>query len=154
MVIPEDEANVQIVNGFIQHHAVNPRQLGVESPAGGWAPVLTLFEKSFLRYLRNYPDGYVVLLLDFDDDVDARRSKCRERIPEEFKERVFILGTRDEPEALRRDIGKSLESIGKDLEDDCARTVSDHWDQADLAHNVPELRRMNPIIRPILFPGG
>ena len=35
-VIPEDEANRQLVNGFILHDAVADRVVQVRAPAGGW----------------------------------------------------------------------------------------------------------------------
>ncbi len=154
VVIPEDEANLQLVNGFISYFAVNSRQLGLESPAGGWQPALTLFESSYVQYLRNYPKGNVLLLIDFDSQGDARRTTCEGKIPDDLKGRVFVLGTRDEPESLRREIKLSLESIGESAARDCAQNQTQFWGHEHLIHNLTELARLLPIAHPILFPGA
>jgi hypothetical protein len=154
VVIPEDEANLQLVNGFIGYFAVNSRQLGLESPAGGWMPALTLFRSDYITYLRKHRQGYVVILIDFDGQGDARRATCEEEVPDDLKGRVFVLGTRDEPEALRREIKQSLESIGESAARDCAQNHTHFWGHDHLTHNLTELARLLPIAHPILFPGA
>lgn len=154
VVIPEDEANLQLVNGFISYYAVNSRQLGLESPAGGWQPALTLFETDYVRYLRNYPHGNVVLLIDFDGQGATRRAACEERVPDDLKGRVFVLGTRNEPEVLRREVKLSLESIGESAARDCEQNQMQFWGHEHLTHNLPELARLLPIAHPIFFAGA
>ncbi len=154
VVIPEDEANLQLVNGFIGYFAVNSRQVGLESPAGGWMPALTLFETDYVSYLRKFQKGNVVVLIDFDGEGDTRRTTCEQKVPDDLKERVFFLGTRDEPEALRREIKLSLESIGESAARDCAQNQTQFWGHDHLTHNLTELSRLLPIAHPILFPGA
>lgn len=154
VVIPEDEANLQLVNGFINYFAVNSRQLGLESPAGGWMPALTLFESDHVSYLRRYKKGNVVILIDFDGEEDARRTYCENRIPDDVKPRTFLIGTRNQPEDLRREIKLSLESIGESAARDCAQNQTHFWGHDHLTHNLTELARLLPIAHPILFPGA
>jgi hypothetical protein len=152
-VIPEDDADRQLVNGFVLQHSVDDRQIGINPPAGGWGRVLDVFEQEFVQYLRNFKAGHVLMLIDFDERGEDRRSRCEERIPDDLKSRVFLIGTSDTPEDLRQALGLSLEEIGTALADDCVRDVPGHWEHPHLAHNIPELRRMTPLVRPILFRG-
>lgn len=43
LVLPEDDANRQIANGFILHPNVNSRAIQVLPPSGGWRKVLEDF---------------------------------------------------------------------------------------------------------------
>jgi hypothetical protein len=45
----------------------------------------------------------MVLLIDFDNR-ENRLSYAQSQIPDDLKERVFILGVQSEPENLKRDI--------------------------------------------------
>lgn len=99
-VIPEDDANRQLANGFLQSHTVNIRAIGINPPAGGWTNVLDVFEDEFVPYLRKWQHAHVVMLIDFDNTND-RGSKCDQRIPDDLKQRVFVLSSRENPERLK-----------------------------------------------------
>ena len=49
-VLPEDDANRQMANGFHQQ-VMQERQMQVLQPAGGWAKVLNLFESEHVTVL-------------------------------------------------------------------------------------------------------
>ena len=151
VVILEDDANRQLANGFKNHWAVAQRNLVVQPEAGGWRAVLDVFESDHVPSMRKNHSLIVVLLLDFDEKGEDRRSTCEERIPDDLKERVFLLGASDAPEDLKKAMKMTLEQIGTALADDCNLALSDQWAQSHLAHNIPELQRMTPIIRPIHF---
>lgn len=153
-VIPEDEADRQLVRGFLQHHAVDFRAVGVNEPAGGWQRALEMFEEEFVPYLRNYPASQVVLVIDFDDKFEPRFTDCSQRIPEDLKARVFVIGSKDEPETLRTELKMSFETIGRTLAEDCGQDDLGRWSNPHLAHNLAELQRLIPNIKPILFPGA
>ena len=121
LLIPEDDANRQLANGFILHHAIVTRAIGApDHNRRRPGHVLAVFADEYLAYLRSYKDAYVILLIDFDGD-DDRRTKCEQSIPADVKPRVFLVGSRDEPEAVKRDVPGSLEAIGMRLAEECYR---------------------------------
>src|SRR4051794_21703848 len=87
-VIPEDDRDRELANGFIGNLWVNDRQAKVMPVAGGWFSVLEKFKAEYIPYLRTYDQGYVVLLIDFDEDYDSRFSQFADQIPKEIKDRV------------------------------------------------------------------
>jgi hypothetical protein len=149
-VIPEDDANNQLVNGFLLHYSVNVRAIGIDPPAGGWGRVLDLFEQKFVPYLRQWSLSHVVMLMDFDD-TDDRKTICEKRIPDDLKQRVFVPGTKDNPEALKRELNVGFESIGEGLAGDCLREDCGQWNNTHLVHNRDELLRMSEVMKPIIF---
>jgi len=74
-----------------------------------------------------------------------------ERIPNDLKDRVFILGVGDEPEKLKSFTCMSFEKIGEKLAQDCVDNINDLWNHDLLKHNETELERMRKSIRPFLF---
>ena len=71
-VIPEDEADEEIANGFALHERVDVRRIQVMPVAGGWSNVLAIFREEYIPRLRKYPLGHVVMLIDFDGQGGAR----------------------------------------------------------------------------------
>jgi hypothetical protein len=156
LVVPEDEANRQIANGFLLDPHLDGRRIQVLPPSGGWKRVVRAFTDVHVREMRRYPARRMVLLIDFDRDRQ-RLSGVRDKIPVDLSDRVFVLGVISEPEHLRTTTGKTFEEIGKALADDCAndtRTV-DGWGHDLLSHNEAELDHMDrtvPPVRQVLFP--
>jgi hypothetical protein len=132
------------------HPGVDARKIQVLPEAGGWSAVLDRFNKDHAPTMRKFAEGRFLLLLDFDEAPD-RLEVVRAKIPEDLRERVFVLGVRTEPEALRAKLGISLESIGSDLAKDCALDTYKSWSHELLAHNVGELERLRASVRPFLF---
>ena len=114
-VIPEDDRNRQIADGFVLHHQVNNTRIQVVPVAGGWAKVLATFREEYISTLRNYANAHVVMLIDFDDQVEARKTRFESKIPAEYRSRVFLVGSRHEPETLKRAIHMGFEKIGESL---------------------------------------
>jgi len=152
LVLPEDDANRQLANGFLLHPGVDPGRIQVLTPAGGWVKVLEAFDRDQLANLRWLPDRYLLLVIDFDGDVD-RMGDVKARIPEDVRGRVFILGARHEPENVRRALSRigSLEKIGTALAGNCQGDEPAVWTHPELACNTAELERMKPIVEPWLF---
>ena len=148
LVLPEDDANRQIANGFLLE-LEQIRQVQLLNEAGGWIEVLDRFESEQIAYLGKYRHGSIVLLIDFDCDP-GRLSKAKGRIPEHLINRVFILGAWAEPEKLKPDLG-SYETIGRQLAMDCRYGATATWGHELLRHNSTEVDRMREQIRPILF---
>ncbi|RUS94257.1 hypothetical protein [Trichormus variabilis] len=100
--------------------------------------------------MRQYPQRMIVLLIDFDDCED-RLSYIKSYIPEDIKNRVFVLGVQSNPESLKRDIQKSFEAIGEALATDCSENKNELWGHNLIIHNKPELERMIKFVKPFLF---
>ena len=149
-ILPEDDANRQIANGFIQDLNVNARAIQILPIANGWKKVVDKFMNDHVRKMRQYPQSMMVLLLDFDECED-RLIYVKSHIPEDIKNRVFVLGVQSNPESLKRDIQKNFEAIGESLATDCAENKNELWGHPLLIHNKTELERMIVSVKPFLF---
>jgi hypothetical protein len=152
IVLPEDDANRQLANGF--HLLVEwnrQRQMRVLPVAGGWNEVLNLLNTDHAGEMDRWPQRLMVLLIDFDA-VANRLQDVQARIPERLRERVFVLGSWTEPEALRNAGLGSYEGIGSAMADDCRLGTQAIWGHALLRHNANELDRLRGPVCPILFP--
>ncbi len=151
-VLPEDDANRQIAQGFTLEDTVKPRSIHVLPAAGGWTAIRDSFEHSLNGELLKYPACLMVLLVDFDDRGPKRADDVLSGVADEMRDRVFVLGARGEPERLKTGLGMSFERIGRALAKECIEEKREVWAHELLAHNRGELDRMVPRIRPILFP--
>lgn len=151
MVLPEDDANRQMVNGFLLAPSLNARAIQVLLVADGWVNVFERFKTSHIGPLRKYPDRHLVLLIDFDGQVEDRMTRFQQTCPDDVRDRVYLLGVRDEPEPLRKDCGVSLEKIGERLGQACADGEEGLWAHTMLAHNQAELNRLIANVKPFLF---
>src|SRR5262249_13953650 len=149
LVLPEDDANRQLANGFLLDQSLSTRKIQVLEEAGGWNEVLNRFRSDHIIEMHRYPHRFMVLLIDFDGRED-RLDNAKAIIPDHLKDRVFILGTWSEPEALRQDLG-SYETIGLKMAKDCREETDTTWGHNLLRHNASELDRLRMHVRPILF---
>lgn len=151
LVLPEDDANRQLANGFLLK--LDPSvltRIQVLEEVGGWHEVLNRFESDHVREMDRYANRFMVLLIDFDAD-DGRLNDAKNRIPDHLAERVFVLGALSEPERLRSAGLGSYEGIGSALAQDCREDTDRTWSHDLLRHNVSELTRLRERVRPILF---
>lgn len=151
LVLPEDDANRQLANGFLNEPALNLRAIQVLPVAGGWAKVRDEAMRSHFSKLQNYPMRHLVLLVDFDGHFEERIAHFQAMIPAELSERIYLLGVADEPESLRTAQGVSLERIGERLASACTRDEPGLWSDPLLRHNLPELDRLIGSVKPFLF---
>ena len=149
-VLPEDDANRQIANGFWLDEFLASRRLHVLEEAGGWHQAVERFLNVYARQMELTPTRVMVLLLDCDKHPE-RPEQVRDRIPTHLRDRVFILGVLSEPEALKSELG-SFESIGLSIARGCREGSTAFWEHPLLRHNGAEINRLNKIARPILFP--
>jgi hypothetical protein len=151
LVLPEDDANRQLANGFhLQVLRDRQRQMQVLRVAGGRDRVLRLFQAEHATEMRECKHRYMVLLIDFDNDA-ARLQNAQAMIPEDLRDRVFILGSWSNPEALKRAELGSYEDIGSKMAQDCREETNTIWGHELLRHNTGELDRLREHVRPILF---
>ncbi|WP_254564746.1 hypothetical protein [Oscillatoria sp. HE19RPO] len=152
LVLPEDDADRQIANGFINHYSVNATAIQLLPPSGGWEDVLNDVNTVHGPEMQNIPHRMLVLLIDFDNHK-KRLTKVKARIPDALQSRIFVLGVMRNPEDLRRELKrtKTFEEIGKALAQDCADNQQTFWNHELLRHNHPELERLRSSVRPFLF---
>lgn len=150
-VIPEDDANRQLANGFILDDFVDDKCIDVRPPCGGWPNVLDEFVDIHVRHLRDYPLRHLVLLIDFDDQFERRLQHFKNHFPGDVADRVYVLGTLSEPERLRVAVGQSLEDIGERLANACGNNVDDLWHHELVQHNETERARLMASVKPFLF---
>jgi hypothetical protein len=149
LVLPEDDANRELANGFQRAPELDARRIQILEEAVGWGAVLHHFQQDHVPAMDKYAARFMVLLVDFDER-EHRLDIVKASIPDRLKERVFVLGTWSEPEKLRQAIG-SYESIGLALAKDCRNDTNETWAHDLLSHNADELERLRKHVRPILF---
>ncbi len=148
-LLPEDDANIAIANGFVLHDRVASRMVQTMNPVNGWPHFHRVFEQEYEPLLRRYGAGHLLMLVDFDG-VAERRSELEKFVPEELRPRIFIMGSKITPELLRREVGMSFEVLGKRLAIECDKPDG-LWNHEHLIHNRPELERLIAVVKPFLF---
>ncbi|HVK64952.1 MAG TPA: hypothetical protein VM694_10770 [Polyangium sp.] len=139
LILPEDDANRQIANGFF---LVFPdRNIQREHPADGWGHVRDAFKRQYNRVMQKYPECLMVLLVDFDNQAD-RRAAVTSEVLDSLRDRVFVLGSYVHPEKLKSALGMSYEKIGKSLARECVEGTGDTWGHPLLRHNSRDLMRI------------
>lgn len=151
-VLPEDDANRQMVNGFLLDASLSDNRIRVLEEAGGWSETLDRFCSIYAAEMDRFPERLMVLVIDFDGKTD-RLVIAKGRIPQHLAERVFILGALKEPEDLKRELG-SYETIGLAMARDCREGSNAIWAHEQLRHNAAEIARLYAQVRPILFPAA
>ena len=91
------------------------------------------------------------MLIDFDGQIDERRAEFEQAIPEDLKARVFVVGSKHEPETLKKSLNIGFEKIGESLADDCDAGTAELWDHEQLQHNDAERQRLVQTVKPFLF---
>jgi hypothetical protein len=120
LVLPEDDANRQLANGFLLDQSVSIRRIHVLPVAGGWRKVLNSFESEHVREMDRYSKRFMVLLIDFDGHED-RLAYAKSVVPVRLIDRVVVLGVLTEPEDLKKAGFGSYETIGMALAKDLPR---------------------------------
>lgn len=151
LVLPEDDADRQLANGFhLETDWMFQRQMQVLPEAGGWREVVNLFTAEHISGMDRYLTRFMILLIDFDDHLE-RFEEVHQAVPARLRGRVFILGSLSEPEDLKRAALGSYEEIGASMAQDCRQGTNETWSHDLLRHNYEEVERLRISVRPILF---
>ncbi len=148
-VLPEDDANRQVANGFYLDEGLIERQFYVLEEAGGGREVIERFCSIYAAEMDRIPARFMVLLIDFDNRTD-RLQLLENRIPAHLRDRVFVLGALSEPEDLKQDLG-SFEMIGLTIARECREDADSIWNHRLLRHNAAEIGRLRTRVRSFLF---
>lgn len=146
--LPEDDANKDILNGLIVKLSTN--QIRVLNVAGGWSKAIEQFKSTHVQNLRRYTVRHFVLVIDIDKS-ETRIKDFLNEVPVDLSERVFILGTWSEPEELKAKLQCNYEKIGNQIAEECKNDSIDFWNHELLKHNMDELRRLNLVMKKIIF---
>jgi hypothetical protein len=140
-----------MVNGFSTLLEINERQFYVYDLARGWERGKETLLKLSKGYMREYPSSYALLIVDFDGNAH-RGSEIKNQIPEEVRDRVFVVGVLNEPENLKNSTGMKFEQLGLQIAEGCKDSNIDFWERQELlAHNVDEIRRLSKAVRNLFF---
>ncbi|NWH05342.1 hypothetical protein [Desulfobacter latus] len=153
LIFPEDEANSKIALGFVLCSYVREDKVQILPYTKGWKKVIEKFKSYHIPQLKKYISRRLLLLIDFDNDLN-RLSKVKSEVPEDLMDRVFILGTKTEPEKLKQAINpiRSFENIGKKLADECVDLENGGlWEHELIIINKHERKRLIEEVRPFLF---
>ena len=149
-VIPEDDANRQMAVGFEKDDRIRARAIQIVAPAGGWVKALEKLEVDYFTLLRSNQNSHVLVLIDCDAKSN-RINNAFAKVPSEIKERVFILGTLNEPEVLKRSLNTPLEKIGELIIEECFDANQKIWQHEQLKHNATEVARLKSVLFNIVF---
>lgn len=153
LVLPEDDADRNLALGFLRHSTIDDANVHLLTSARGWVRVVDEFVNVHALELTKYPLRYIVLVIDFDED-SKRYAIVSDRIPDELRDRVFVLGAWSNPENLHKAQKMSLNSIGTVLAEECVSGSMRLWNCEELKHNDAELRRIGDSLRPVLRPSS
>jgi len=143
VVLPEDDAYRQLMNGVKLAPSVNALCIEVHKPLRGWEKVLGAMT-DWAPSLDRFPEMHLLLLIDFDNDFTTRYQRFVEQSRQiGCFDRTFLLGIdHREAEDLKRAQRNSFESLGKSLVEGCPDRTSPLWNEAHLGCNRPEIERM------------
>ncbi len=148
-VIPEDDADRQIANGFLEDFRVQ-NAFQVMPPAQGREKVLSQIIEVYVPILQKYKQLKVIGVLDFDGRKDRYEQKLQE-IPNGVRERVFLLGTLNNPEKLKASAGLHFESLGEKLAQECCDANFELWNNEQLVFLKDEVLRAKEELWTVLF---
>ena len=146
LIVPEDDANKDLALGFFRGAwDIKARSFYVEDVAGGWGSARDRLG-SLCEKMKQDRFRHVLVLVDFDQSATRREEVLRD-VPEECRDRVYVLGVWSEPEALQAALGHaSREKIGEALARECEDGTDAHWSHELLSHNAAEVARLRPLI--------
>lgn len=150
IVVPEDDANRQIANGFEQIASLVGAQFRIATVSGGWTRVREDLLARYSQHLKRYPMALLLLLVDFDG-TSNRVEEVKRDLDPSLMGRVFVLGAKTNPEDLRRAMNLSFEAIGLEVGKACLGENASLWCHELLQHNQPELQRLEASVKPFLF---
>ena len=144
---PEDDANRQIVNGFVMKLSMEAQsKIHVDKPANGYHKALEFIRDANLE---RYPQRRLLVVIDYDRSVELRQRLVNDYAA--ICDRVFVLGAQRDAEALKRSLQKSFAKCGAAIADDCASCACELWNNSTLNHNREFLDRLCPEIARELF---
>lgn len=148
-VIPEDDADRQLANGFVLHHEVSG-EVQIVKEAGGWIKVIETITEEYVPLLKQNPNAHVLGIIDCDNDGE-RIKKLLDDFPSDVQDRIFLLGVFDDPQQFKISVQKPFETIGETLAEECFTEELHLWHHTHLQHISTEIERAKRCLKPIVF---
>lgn len=156
-ILCEDEINQNFAKGFIlglnSYQFLHPQIETIKDVAGGWNKAVNGLNEVWLNQLKQ--NKYLFLLILIDSDGNSNRlNAVLSTIPNDLKERVFVMGCLDEPETLKQQSHAAIkqmdkkekvsdEAVGKVLFQHCKDNPENNlWHSDELKHNLAEIERL------------
>lgn len=149
-IIPEDDANRQIAVGFEKDFRIKTRTIQTLPVAGGWTLAVEKLLTEYVSILRSNSKSHVVVLIDSDNQPD-RINKSLADVPDDVRDRVFILGAFREPESLKAAANLHFEQIGERLAEECYVGDTNLWGHDEFSHISNEVSRAKDSLRSLIF---
>lgn len=151
IVLFEDQAYKDIFLGF---EMFDHKQISMKPVFQGFDDVffqLTNSDSLTSKELRQYNSSYVLALIDADLDSqsESKINQLRDALPNEYKDRIFIMGSKYEAEHIKRAIineGK-WEKISQKLENSCRAGDCKLWEDEMLKHNIGEIISLKKVFK-------
>jgi hypothetical protein len=83
--------------------------------------------------------------------IQIRRNDFEVSIPDDLKDRTFVIGASETPELLRQSLNEDWETIGLSLADECYKDTCLLWGHEQLKHNEPDRLRLLRHVKSVLF---
>ena len=104
------------------------------------------FKNDHIPDMNKFPGRYMILVIDFDKYDDRAEKIQNFDIPDTLRDRVFIIGSRTNPQSLKKELKMNGEEIGEAIARSCAEKTGTIWDHPLLKHNQAEIDRLRPVI--------
>ena len=156
-ILCEDEINQNFAKVFIlglnNHQLLSPQIETIKDVTGGWNKAVNDLNEVWLEQLRQNNHLFLLILID-SDGRSNRLNEILSAIPEEFKERVFIMGCLHEPEILKQQSHSAIKQMNKKekVSDEAVGKVlfqhyknnpkNNLWYSDELKHNADEIERL------------
>lgn len=149
IVLFEDRAYKDLFLGF---NFSRKQQIRQEPILQGFDDVyfrLTNHKSLILQELKKYQTAYVLACIDADLDSqsESKIHQLKNAILDEYKERVFIIGSKKEAEHIKQAIiGQGpWATVSEKLENSCKNDQCELWQNEMLQHNLEELQRLKQV---------
>jgi len=143
LIIPEDDDDRAFAEGA--RGALPAMNVKIVANSNGWPKIEKLLAGVYNKRLRANANEHLLILIDFDTKGQKRYDKVFGWVPEDVKDRVFIIGPEKEPKDLKKSLKLKMSfwQMGDQLVSDCdEQQINPLWDHDMLSHNKPEFRRL------------
>lgn len=149
-IVPEDEADERIANGF-QLHLEVAGEVQIMPAAGGWKKVINTILVEYVPILKSNGNAHVIGIIDCDNDSE-RIAKQLATFPADLRERIFVIGANANPEVFKNAVKMKFEQIGEKLAAECFSDQFELWNHEMLSYAAGEVVRAKNTLRTFLFP--
>lgn len=147
----EDKDYRDLMIGFQQ--VINHPKILLGDYLGGYRKLeieLTDPKSNTLRALEKFKTKYIIVLMDADLDNYPTSGhhkilQLREKLPQKFKERIFLLGSLYEAKQIKQQRAGKISNLGQELANECQQKIYNEWQKTMFEHNLDEIARLKQV---------